>query len=236
MPPSTIRLLIADDQNLVRQGLVALLRGVPGIEVVGQASDLEGAKRLVGQMRPDVLLLDATSPDARLLAVIREMQAEYPETHVVAMTDHGPNECVVLNPPPPGGSMQVPRQCCLQQAFAAGARGAVRKTGSREELIHVLRAVHAGQFAIEVEQATRLIDTLSRRRREPALPTLTEREMAIVRHLVDGRSNKEIGGALGIKEQTVKNHVSRILQKLQLADRVQIAVYALRNYLLDGPR
>src|SRR5262249_49486998 len=131
-------------------------------------------------------------------------------------------------------SLSAPKTCCIQQAFMLGARGAVRKTSDAGELMRVVRAVREGQIAVAEPSLSLLLTRLFGRHKPSApAPHLTDREQDVIRALAQGKSNKEIGALLGIREQTVKNHVSHILEKLGLEDRLQIVVFAARHRLIS---
>jgi DNA-binding NarL/FixJ family response regulator len=150
------------------------------------------------------------------------------------MTDHGTDTCVLFKDVSATMSIGLPRTCCLQQAFMAGARGAVRKTSTREELMRVIRAVHAGQIAVEEPSLSLLLSRIfGRSQASASQPHLTQREQEVIRALALGKANKEIAVMLGIREQTVKNHISHILEKLGLEDRLQIVVFAARHHLIS---
>jgi DNA-binding NarL/FixJ family response regulator len=199
---------------------------------------------LGGKTHPDLLLVDSMLPGMATPALIREVRARYPATQVLAMAECPESQCPLLQPGlaaflhcPLLNGDQTPGRDCLEMALTAGARGAVRKTCSREELIQAIRAVAPGDYWMELTTAFRLIDHLQNpdrttREQEPS-EGLTRREVEVVRELISGHSNKQISRILGITEQSAKNMVSRILAKLDLESRVQIAVYAVSTRLLD---
>lgn len=242
--PTPVRLLLVDDQQLVRAGLRALLSAEADIVVVGEADSIATALEACRKTRPDVILVDSMLSQMATPSLIREIRARYPEVQVIAMAECAEFQCGVLHP----GAEPIhrclllegdpaPPADCLELALLAGARGAVRKTCSREEMVQAIRAAATGSNWMELTTALRMIDHLQRPRQaapEPRMPEqLTRREVEVIRELMSGQSNKQIGQALGRSEQTVKNAVSRVLAKLVLEDRVQIALYAERTRLLE---
>jgi DNA-binding NarL/FixJ family response regulator len=243
-----IRILLVDDQQLVREGLWEILSQQEDMEVVVSAATAAEALGVLQEASPDVLLLDAVLPDLTALALTREVLRRYPGMGVIALADCDASQCR-LNP----AATRPAQECrlaeshaaagplagrtCLELALMAGARGVLRKTGTRDELVRSIRTVSQGEPWIEAGTASRLAtmnqpapDQMS----DPLTPEgLTRREVEVIRELCAGQSNKEIGRVLGIREQTVKNTVSRVLAKLRLDDRVQIALYAVETHLLE---
>lgn len=182
----------------------------------------------------DILLVDFTNPTREFLDQVSSFRSQYPETIMVAMTDHTSTSCYLFSDQTPTCGLAQPSTCCLQQAFMLGARGAVSVEGTLDELFRVLRGVMDGHVMVEEPSLSLLLARLFGQR-QPAdpEPTLTDRERQVIASLARGRSNKEIGTELGIQEQTVKNHVSHILGKLGLEDRLQIVVFAARRGLVS---
>jgi DNA-binding NarL/FixJ family response regulator len=211
----TIRVLIADDHSVVRQGLRMFLGVDPEIEIVGEARDGAEALRLTRQLRPDVALLDILMPVMDGLAATAAIRRELPDTEVVALTSVLEANSVV-------------------EAVRAGAIGYLLKDTEAHELRRVIKAAAMGQVQLSPEAVRRLMhEVVTPNHASP----LTERETAVLRLLVQGLSNKEIAQALMIGQQTVKTHVAHILDKLGLASRTQAALYAVRIGLasLDTP-
>ncbi len=228
----TITIGLCDRHTLLRSALEQLLSAEDNFSVAWSVSTLGEAD--VSEGAPDVVLIDFTEPTRDLLDQATRYRADYPQSQIVALTDHGSDACVLFQEDTPGSALDQPRMCCLQQAFMVGARGAVRKTGTRDELLRVIRAVNSGQVTVEEPSLSLLLARLFGRQNPGAsTPHLTNREREVIRALALGQSNKEIAVSLGIAEQTVKNHVSHILEKLGLEDRVQIVVFAARNRLLS---
>ena len=207
-----IRILIADDHRVVRQGLRLLLKVDPDLDVVGEASNGAEAVRLAGQLRPDVVLMDLVMPVMDGITATAAIRRETPEVEVLALTS-------------------VLEDASVVGAVRAGAIGYLLKDTHAEELRHAIRSAAAGQVQMAPEAAARLL-------REVRLPeasdTLTERETEVLRLLAQGQANKEIARSLGIGEATVKSHVGRILDKLGVQSRTQAALHAVRSGLVPA--
>jgi len=207
-----IRILIADDHRVVRQGLRLLLKVDPDLDVVGEASNGVEAVRLAGQLRPDVVLMDLVMPVMDGITATAAIRRETPEVEVLALTS-------------------VLEDASVVGAVRAGAIGYLLKDTHAEELRHAIRSAAAGQVQMAPEAAARLL-------REVRLPeasdTLTERETEVLRLLAQGQANKEIARSLGIGEATVKSHVGRILDKLGVQSRTQAALHAVRSGLVPA--
>jgi DNA-binding NarL/FixJ family response regulator len=210
---SRIRVLIADDQPLMRAGFRAVLEA-SGFEVVAEAGDGEEAIRAAEQHRPDVVLMDVRMPGTDGIEATRRL----PRHRVLVLTTFGLDEYIV-------------------EALRAGASGFLTKDAPTQELVAAVRAVAAGDAVLSPAVTRRLLDRVARR-----LPTasgtpggpeaLTEREREVLRLLASGLSNAEIAAALVVAEPTVKTHVSNLLGKLGLRDRVQAVIYAYENGLV----
>lgn len=198
-------MLVADDHAVVRRGLRTFLHVQPDIEVVGEAADAAGCLAAVARLRPDVLLLDLRLPDRDGVDVLRELAAG--PTRVLVVTSF--TEFTVTVP-----------------AVRAGAAGLVYKDVSPPALAGAIRSVHAGHVVLPPDLAAALARGDSGRRR---LDQLTPREREVLAEIARGRSNREIARTLVLSEKTVKAHVSSILAKLDLADRTQAALYAVRH-------
>jgi DNA-binding NarL/FixJ family response regulator len=210
--PEGIRLLLVDDHAVVREGLRAFLRLVPGIEVVGEAADGVAAARLAADLRPDVVLLDLVMPGGDGIVALRALREAAPQTRVLVLTSFTDDAQIFA-------------------ALEAGAAGYLLKDVEPDALAAAVREVAAGRPALDPGVATRL---MRRPATAPAsLAALTARERDVLRLIVEGLANKEIAGRLGIAEKTVKSHVSRVLDKLGLADRTQAAVFAIRTGMVE---
>ncbi|MCO6009373.1 response regulator transcription factor [Actinoallomurus purpureus] len=206
-----IRVLIADDHPVVRQGLRTFL-GVQGdIEVVGEAADGVEAVSQAEALRPDVILLDLKMPGADGPTALRELRERGIESRVIVLTSVGERNQVL-------------------PVVRAGASGYLYKDVDPQALVQAIRAVHDGHmlFAPEATEAM-----LAPAPTDPGAGALTEREREVLAHIAQGRSNREIARALVVSEKTVKTHVSNILLKLGLQDRTQAALYAVRHGLAE---
>lgn len=210
--PISIRILIADDHGIVRQGLRMYLQFDAELEVVGEAASGEEALAQARQLYPDVVLMDILMPGISGLEATVKLRREFPEIEVLILTS-------VLD------------DAVIRQAIDAGASGYLLKDTSSDELCQAIHAAAAGQVQLSREVAIRLS---SNRNRDEAhsVQSLTERETEVLRQLANGRSNKEIAKTLVITEKTVKVHVSSILGKLNVASRTQAALVAVRNGLV----
>ncbi|WP_308206896.1 response regulator transcription factor [Actinoallomurus rhizosphaericola] len=206
-----IRVLIADDHPVVRQGLRTFLGVQEDIEVVGEAADGAEAVARAEALRPDVVLLDLKMPGVDGTTALRELRARGIESRVIVLTSVGEREHVL-------------------PTVRAGASGYLYKDVDPHALVQAIRAVHDGHmlFAPEATEAM-----LAPERADPSAGALTEREREVLVQIARGRSNREIARALVVSEKTVKTHVSNILLKLGLQDRTQAALYAVRHGLAD---
>lgn len=209
-----VRLLIADDHPVVRQGLRAFLETQPEVEILGEAVDGEDAVRQVERLLPDVVLMDVVMPKIDGIEAIRRIREISPTTQAIVLTSFADDDKIVA-------------------AVRAGAAGYLLKDASPQELIGAIRAVARGEALLAPSVAARLMRELSRPSEDPAASILTARELEVLRLIASGRSNKEIALDLVLSEKTVKTHVSNILAKLHLADRTQAALYAVRQRLVD---
>ncbi len=212
---SKIRLLVVDDQTVVREGLVAILANYADIEVVGQAEDGVQAVKLAEQAHPDVVLLDLVMPNMDGLTAIPKIKEVSPATCILVVTSFAENDRVY-------------------QAIKAGALGYVLKDATREQLLQAIRDVAQGHASLQPSIAVKLIQEINHPSElmyttEP----LTRRELETLRLIARGLSNQEIAAELVVHERTIAKYVSSILDKLQLANRTQAALYALREGITD---
>lgn len=214
-----IKLLIVDDHPLFRQGLVDVLETDPLMQVVGQAADGGVALAAARELPPDVVLMDVNLPNSNGLDVTRQIAVEMPQTRVIILTGYDETGHV-------------------QEALQAGAVAYCTKDVPPERLLTIIRAVRDGSYYLngQVMTADEANQWLSERQGEAAgsvvgtvWSRLSPREMEILELVAQGSSNKEIAFVLNISQQTVKNHMTAILRKLQVEDRTQAAITALRN-------
>jgi NarL family two-component system response regulator LiaR len=210
-----IRVLIADDHAVVREGLRAFLALQDDVEVVAEAADGEEAVSAVERLTPDVALVDLVMPRVDGIEAIRRMRALKPETRVIVLTSFVDEDKML-------------------PAVRAGASGYLLKDVQPQELVGAIRTVHGGGTLLHPAVVEELVREVSRDdARHPADNPLTEREREVLALIARGRANKAIAFELGVAEKTVKTHVSNILAKLNLTDRTQAALYAVREGLVD---
>ena len=207
----TIRLLIADDHAIVREGLRALIATEPGLELVAEASDGVEAASKAHTLKPDVILLDMVMPRKDGLGAIEEIMKDQPNARILVLTSFAEDDKVF-------------------PAIKAGALGYLLKDSSPQELLQAIRNVHQGEASLHPTIARKLMRELNQ---PPSLPPttdpLTEREVEVLRLVAQGLSNDDIAEKLVVSERTVRTHVSHILDKLHLANRTQMALYAVRE-------
>ncbi len=210
---SGIRILLAEDQTLLRQGLHTILNLEPGLTVVGEASDGEEAVKQAIDLRPDIVLMDIQMPGRNGVEATALIAAACDRTRVIVLTTFDYEEYVF-------------------DAVKAGAMGYLLKDVPAPELIDTIRRVHAGESFIQPQVASKLLLELGRRARGPQEEELTEREREVLDLLAGGASNREIATRLHLAEGTVKNHVSNILAKLHAANRTQAVALAREQGLI----
>ena len=215
----TIRVLVADDQSMVRAGLRLLLAREEGIEVVAEAGNGRDAVTLAARFDPDIVLMDIRMPELDGLEATRQILAADPSTRVIVLTTFNLDEYVF-------------------EALRAGASGFVLKDDPPEQLIAAVRTVAAGDALLSptvTRHVIRQFARLNHRTPPQAVQTLTGRELEVFRLITRGLSNAEIGRHLFISDTTVKTHVTRLLQKLELRDRAQAIVLAYQTGLFEEP-
>jgi len=202
----SLRVLVADDHPLFRQGLRGALEPVPGIELVGEAATGADAVRAAAELRPDVVLMDLRMPDGGGIEATRRIRDASPGTRVLVLTMHEDDDSVFA-------------------ALRAGARGYLLKGTDEEDLLRAIRSVAAGEAIFGPAIAARLVSYFGAERPAP-FPGLTPRERTILALIAEGRSNQSIAGELTLSLKTVRNHVSSVFTKLQVADRAEAIVKA----------
>jgi DNA-binding NarL/FixJ family response regulator len=217
---SGIRVLVVDDQELFRRGLTMLLNVETDIEVVGEAADGASAVGLATDMAPDVVLMDVRMPKQTGIEACTAIKDASPHARIIMLTVSD-------------------EEADLYEAVKNGASGYLLKDSSIEEVAQAVRVVADGQSLISPSMAIKLLDEFKQMSRtdRSSVPTprLTERELEVLRLVAQGLNNREIAKQLFISENTVKNHVRNILEKLQLHSRMEAVMYAVREKLLDIP-
>lgn len=213
---SPIRLVVVDDHILFREGLIAIVRSVPEVEVVGQAGSVSEAVELIQTVKPDIVLMDFGLPDGTGADATRAILKKYSECKIVFLTMSEEDED-------------------LFEAIRSGAKGYLLKNLQPAKLISTLRSVQQGESALSRTMTLRLMEELSRTKKTeyPTEITLTHREVDVLRAVAAGLSNQDIANHLFITENTVKYHVHSILEKLKLTSRKEAAAYAREHGLIN---
>jgi DNA-binding NarL/FixJ family response regulator len=216
-----IRVIVVDDQELFRRGLIMLLSVEDGIDVVGEASDGVAATELAATAVPDVVLMDVRMPKRSGIEACITIKDAAPSAKILMLT-------------------VSEEEADLYEAVKNGASGYLLKDASIDEVAQAVALVADGQSLISPSMATKLLDEFKQmsvigRRQDVAAPRLTERELEVLRLVARGLNNRDIAKDLFISENTVKNHVRNILEKLQLHSRMEAVMYAVREKLLDIP-
>jgi len=234
--PWPVRVLAADDQRVVREGLAMLLGLLPGVEVVGTAADGEEACALAAEHRPDVVLMDLRMPRCDGVTATRRLAEEQPDVKVIVLTTYADDQSVI-------------------EALRAGARGYLTKDAGAEDIARALTRVLGGHAAVDPAVQHHLVDAIAARtdgglvpagreppgpvpagRARPGLPDgLTPREAEVLTLVAEGLSNSEIAGRLVVSEATVKSHMNHLLSKIGARDRAQAVGYAYRHGLVPPP-
>ena len=204
---TTIRVLIADDHSIVRQGLATIINRDPEITVIAQAEDGQQAIALFREYQPDVTLMDLRMPQVGGVEAIAAICAEFKPARIVVLTTYDGDEDIY-------------------RGLQSGAQGYLLKDAKPNELLNAIRTVHRGQQYIPPDVGAKLVQRMSN-------PELTERELEVLRLMAHGTSNLDIAAALSIGESTVKSHVNRILSKLGVNDRTQAVIVAVKRGIVN---
>ena len=211
--PDTIRVLIVDDHPVVRKGISALLAGEKDIVVVGEASNGLEAINQVEKQHPDVVLMDLVMPEFDGIKATREISDHYSDVKILVLTSFAADDKIF-------------------PSIKAGAQGYLLKDSDPEYLVKAIHQVYRGEISLPPVIARKVLQELKQPAKHPLTPEpLTERELEILQLLAQGLENREISERLGLSDATVRTHVSNILGKLHLANRVQATLYALRSGL-----
>lgn len=216
------RVVVADDQTVVREGIVMLLGLLPGIEVVGSAADGEAAARMVAELAPDVVLMDLRMPRCDGVEATRRIRADHPGTQVVVLTTYADDDS-------------------LFPALQAGARGYLTKDADGDEIVRAIDDVLSGEAGLSPRIQRRLLERVTEPVRarpqssEEPPDGLTAREVEVLRLVADGQSNPEIARTLHVSTATVKTHINNLFAKAGLRDRTQAVRYAYRHGLAQPP-
>lgn len=213
---TTIKVLIADDHHVVRRGLMFFLKTQKDIEIIGEATNGQEAVELVSKLNPDVVLMDLSMPILDGVMATKAIRETNPKVKIIILTSYADQDHVI-------------------PAIRAGASGYQLKDIEPDELVRTIRDVLKGESKLHPKVTSHVMTHLSGQSslQQKKLDELTKREKDVLNELVKGKSNKEIASALFITEKTVKTHISNILSKLQLSDRTQAAIYAVKNGYLE---
>ena len=225
-----MKVLVVDDQRIVREGLATIVGTLPGIEVVGLAADGAEATALAAEHRPDVVLMDLRMPGTNGIQATAAIRSQLPATQIVVLTTYADDTSII-------------------EALSAGATGYLTKDATRDDIRRALEAAIEGQGVLDPGVQARLLQAARAgvdaerdrpgdrpyERRTPLPDGLTDREAEVLALIAQGRSNREIADALYVAEATVKTHVNRILAKTGARDRTQAAAYAHQRGLAGGP-
>ena len=207
-----IRVMLVDDHTMVRRGLATFFKVFDDLQLAGEADSGEAAIQLCAEVLPDVILMDIVMPHMDGATATRLIRQQFPHVQVIALTSFKEGDLV-------------------KQALEAGAIGYLLKDVSAEELVQAIRAAHAGRVTLSPEAAQALVDTTQ----QPLAhdPKLTERELEVLKLMVDGLNNTQIAGKLMVSPSTIKSHVSNILSKLGVVSRTEAVTLALRTHIVS---
>jgi len=214
------RVLLVDDHEIVRLGLMTLIDDQPDMKVVGEAGTAAEAVRLVERLDPHVVLMDVRLPGEGGIEATGTITTRFPNTHVVMLTSFADEDLVI-------------------RAIRAGAVGYVLKQVGNEELIRAIRAAARGEALLDPSTTVRLLSRVREAERKAdsnAFRDLSERELDVLAEVARGKTNAQIGSTLNLSEKTVRNYVSTILSKMNLSNRIELATYAIEHHLFDRLR
>lgn len=211
-----IRVLIADDHHVVRRGLVFFLQTQKGLDIIGEAGNGKEAVELAKVLKPDIILMDLVMPEMDGIQATKIIKRDQPEIKIMMLTSFSDQDHVI-------------------PALEAGASGFQLKDIQPDELVTSIKKIMGGENQLHPKATSHLLANLSNKSKQEKnlLEELTKRELDVLKEIAKGKSNKEIASSLFITEKTVKTHVSNLLAKLELADRTQAALYAVKNQLVD---
>jgi len=215
-----IKVLIADDHRIVREGLMAILKTKENIEVVGEAQDGQEAIEKVRTLEPDVILMDVSMPRMGGVEATRQIKREFPHIGIIALTMYDEQQYIF-------------------DLVRAGATGYLLKDTESAQIVEAIRAIYRGESLIHPSVASKILAEFSllaqKKGKKPSWEDhdLTEREITVLRLVADGKTNKEIANNLNLSEKTVKNHVRNIFHKLQVYDRTQAAILGIRKGIIE---
>jgi two-component system response regulator DevR len=212
----SLRILLVDDHEVVRLGLTALLEDIPGVAVVGEAGSAREAIQACTSLNPDLVILDIRLPDQSGVETCRYITDHWPHIRVIILTSYVNDDLVA-------------------ETILAGAVGYVRKQVGNEELLRAIEAIRQGQALLDPQVTRHILQRIRRTERlidASAFQELSKRELEILLLVSQGKSNREIAQALSVSEKTVRNHVSSLLDKLTLSNRVELATFAVRHHLV----
>ncbi|MFP5109401.1 response regulator [Neobacillus sp. C211] len=212
----SIRVLIADDHHVVRRGLVFFLRTQKDLEIIGEAANGKEAVEQAKLLKPDIILMDLLMPEMDGIQATKIIKQAQPDIKIMMLTSFSDQDHVI-------------------PALEAGASGFQLKDIQPDELVTSIKKIIGGENQLHPKATSLLLANLSNKNKQEKnlLAELTKRELDVLKEIANGKSNKEIAASLFITEKTVKTHVSNLLSKLELADRTQAALYAVRNQLVD---
>jgi len=212
-----IRVALVDDHEIVRLGLMTLINDQPNMEVVGEAGTAREALQVVERTRPHVVLMDIRIPGEGGIEATRQITSRFPDSKVVMVTSFADDELVL-------------------RAIQAGAVGYVLKQVGNEELLRAIKAAAHGEALLDPSTTARLLSRVrevERKNNEDAFRQLSDRELDVLAEVARGKTNAEIGRVLNLSEKTVRNYVSTILEKVDLSNRIELALYAVEHHLFD---